>query len=574
MSKVTYGKQASGQPTELIPSPLVSIRTEADYSSENNDTLVGHKHIIVLNGYAISASGEAQVLGAVSDNIKKVRDALSVMGGDLIIKNDSDDIVIKAKGGKLTSLNFNNSNNNWKTYAPYIAEMEFQAIEYAERDNYSCSTTVLDSSASNNLVDISKYKIKSHQEEYSIDIGDNIYNRIRTIDSNEDLELENIYFTLTYNISAVGKNFYINNQLLPAWEQAKNFVQERLYKQVKNLCGDILGLDQSFNCSSTRTLSNIHATPADEGLLKDLHDKYKIYNETISCETSESQGSFSATYNCIIKRNADTVEYADPDTIHTITKNIQYSSDQSYNTTITINGNIQGLIEGGLLYADNGFFNLPENGKLITQGSGPENLKYTKALDTLDLMLNDTGEDIDDTLKTKLGITMDALRLDPSVFLDCTPPPHPKASSLNLTKTPFEGTISYSAVYSSNVNCGYDYSNVSISVQKPNKIFATFNLPSAITVGTILQDLGTTTAQSVSISIQGRSDDYKMCFDNFQNSVLSGLCDNFAVPTDLANKLPNENLFVLKTKNKTTNLMDGSYTINLEYICNSGCDLI
>jgi len=52
---------------------------------------------------------------------------------------------------------------------------------------------------------------------------------------------------------------------------------------------------------------------------------YKIFNEKVSCNTSEGEGSFSLTYTAILKRISGDNTYNSENTIHTFstTRDVQ-----------------------------------------------------------------------------------------------------------------------------------------------------------------------------------------------------------------------------------------------------------
>lgn len=567
--------------TQIIPTPQITLATEITYASDNNNVIVGHKHIITLNGNATafrktseSDPGEALILQKVVDNISRLRSLLSQMGLTLYLKENSTDI-LTAIGGKLISFEVTESENNWRTFANYTAVLEFQSVSYDSSDDYSCAVTILDTSTTSAAVDTSKYKIASYNENYDISIAEDYYNRIRTIDSSKDINIENIFFNFNYTLDATGKHFFVDDKLIPAWEQAKNFVQDKLKSKI-NILFDNLGITANNACGATDLLTDIQDTPATEGLLKDLDTKYKIYNEELVCNASESAGTFEVQYKCIVKRSIDS-DHTYGHSIHTFNKNITYNKENNFVTNISINGNIQGLIEGGLVINNLGSFNLPNNGNFIIAGP-TGNIKYANALNTLSLITNLELTDLEDTFKDNLNVTYSGLGIESGTLTDCLTslPDFPKASNFNLTHNPFDGTINYSAEYNSSLVCGEEYNAISISVNNPIVIYATFDIPGASgtsNVGTVLQNIGTTTSKNINISIQGVSESLKQCgiqASGIEN-LLSSSCAGFGLPVQIQSKLPDESMFVLTTKNKTTNLLDGSYTINLGYICNSGC---
>lgn len=570
--------------TRIIPTPQITLATDITYASENNNVIVGHKHIVTLTGSATafrkeseSDPGQPLVLSQVVDNISRLRSLLSQMGLTLYLRENNQDI-LKAIGGKLVSFELSESPNNWRTFANYTVTLEFQSVSYDSADDYTCAVTVLDSSTTQAAIDTSKHKISNYNENYNISISEDYYNRLRNLDSGEDVNIENILLNFTYSLEATGKHFFVDDELIPAWEQAKNFVQDKLKEKITQLF-DNLGITSSTACGATETLTSMQSLDNDDALLKDLStsNKYKIYNEEITCNASEAEGTFSVQYNCILKRSSDS-DHTYGHSTHTFTKDVSYNKENSFITTITINGNIQGLIEGGLVNNSLGSFSLPNNGNFIIAAS-TGNVKYNNALNTLQLVVNLEQTDLIDTFKEKINVTYSGLGLDPSILGECLTelPAFPKASNFNLTHNPFDGTINYSADFNSNLVCGgEEYNNIVVSINNPVKVYATFDIPGASgtsNIGTVLQNIGTQTSKTINISIQGANKSLKKCGLQEQdiNDLLTNSCVNFIMPSGIADKLPSEDMFILTTRNKTTNLVDGSYTINLGYICNSGC---
>lgn len=580
--------------TQLVPAPMISVTMNTNYASEDSNIIVGYTYTINLNGqataYRNNLPDEEQTINFTStgESIHLIRKILSTSGGILRVKNGDGDDILVAKGGILKSLNFSDSNNHWVAAVPYTATLEFQEIEILG-DTISCDSNVLQSaSLSSEIVDINKFKLKEFEENISIDLGDDLYTSIRNIGINIPLGIENSNFRVQYTLSATGKHYYIYEdanitKLIPAWEQAKNFCQDRLFKQVGRLIGNILRTTTGNDpCQQdTMTLANSDSTNNTIGIMDTLGDHYKIFNETIQCSTSESDGSFSLTYSAIVKRitdiSAGSLQLGQINTNHKIEKTINYSKESNRINRISINGTIEGLIEGGLVTnPSNGTFTLPQQGYLISQGSATQS-KYDIAKNHLDLMLN--NDDFKDDIKGALDISFDALGLTGS-HDDCPDGTilYPEAAVFNLTHNYHEGNINYTIEYSSDKSCGRNLANIAVSVERPTKVYSTFVIPNPITnnngykIGTVLQDLGTYTAQRINISIQGRSDLNMQCcgtFSQFTNNSYGNLCADITLPTNFT--LPDPDLYILTQKSKETNIIDGSYSINLGYILSPGC---
>jgi len=582
MTKIFYTNAEGATPvfnstTQIVPAPLIAVSTEVDYASDTNQVVVGHRHILTLTGRATAFRKLSEnddygpiIIEKVLDNLNSIKSVLSKMGGSLYVKNDQDQDIMICIGAKLISFNVSESTNNWKAFAEYVAEIEFQAINYVG-DDYECLNFIFSSSDSPNAVDVSKYKLKEYNESYDVNIQEDLYSFIDKTDIGEDLDMNNHFIEFTYTVEATGKNFFVQDQLLPAWEHAKNFAQDKLFSRINSLAG-VLGLSGDVACEAQDSLSTIHKLNSSNGILSNLASSYGLYNEEISCETSESDGTFSAAYKCIIQKNSTT--FKNTNSRHTISKSIDYEKTNTFVKKISITGNIEGLISGGIVFANNGLFKLPQSGNLIVTGNNVQN-KYTNALSTLNTILNSEKNDLISTLKEKLGITQEGLEvLDTScssISIDDIKP-----IILNLAHNPFAGTINYVAEYSSNFSCGEsEFNSIAISVTNPVVVYNTFVIPGArgtTNIGTVLQNLGTKTAQRINFTIQGQNDLLKKCCLNSTNinSIYTNICQDISIPNSLIDKLPDPTIYVLTAKTKTTNFLDGSYTINLGYLC-KGC---
>jgi hypothetical protein len=593
---------------KLIPAPNITIAINYNYS---NDAIIGYTYIFNISGTAsaldlrnIAYGGEYNEpdnysFGAVIDHIHKLRSILSNNGNVLhIINGKTNDTILEARGGILRSFSFDESNNNWSHTAEYSASLEFSSVDFMSSTE-SCDSVFLDPLSFPNgkagIVDINSFKIKTFNDSWSFNFNETEpYNRIKTIDTGGNLDINNLSFDIEYTINAVGKNFHIyennSSKLLPAWEQAKNFVQYRLHSQVTNLLNNVL--KNSYNiCSSSDGLDDINV-PGSVGLLSSLGDSiYKIYNEQITCEASESDGSFSATYSATVKSVLGNTNWSHPATTHSIDKSVQISTnDGKITKTISINGTIQGLLEGGLIRI-NKVIQLPNQGSITLLNNITDN-KYNNAKLVLDKIYSDVDysggqgacgkRDLKSAFKNILGITVQELTAGnqggsstPTCPPPCTTSDAPHPSSFNLTHDYINGTITYKVEYNSDdANCqdgsNAKFSQISIQTNMPTKVFAVFNIPNSNSCP-VIQELGTYTAKTVSVTISGNDSSCtgKPNTVNFSNLIQCGGCFTdgyFPVP------LPSGD-YILTQKQYTNNPVDGSFTINLGYICATGCDL-
>ena len=550
LTKVYYGSNGSSS-DRLEPAPMISISTEMSYS---NDNIIGYSYIVSINGTAtaikLSTNTNDQGIKSVSNSVNEIRKIFSLNGGNLYVVNSSNETILEARGGIIKSVSFDESPNNWVNYVPYKVEIEFSEIIIdgcSISDPISCTSLGIDSSSvSNNLIDISKYKIREFNDSWSFNLGDQIYNSYGPFFQNQHIEIE-------YSISAKGKHYYNEtNKVLPAWEQAKNFVQDRLHTQVKGLILSILNRNSTPNgCSASKNLTQLYAV-SNPGSL-DLSSQHKIYNETIACEASEAEGSFSATYKAILKFDSNTLS---PDCIHTFNK-VKNVTDDNRNrkSSISVQGSITGLIPGGLINTPN-TIELPKTGQIFLRQNSNDT-KYSKALFAYNKISN--GSDINDTLKGLLDITNGDLFDEFPSCLDSEASPKP--SSFTTTHNYTEGVITYDVEYDSDRNCSDigSYRNISITVEDSVPVVVEFIIPGKQN-GPIIQRTGAMTPKRVIVNIEGVIG--RNCCPSTE---LSNAC---SAPVTLPQDVPGAQIanFILTQNQVTTNLIDGSYSINRTYI--------
>jgi hypothetical protein len=582
MTRAYYGPEGSiSDDYRLSPVPMVTLSTEFQYA---NDVIIGYTHTLTLSGHIsnyrrLSNQDESNSnpdyytknIQKVLEGIELVRKILSRNGSNLEIRDDFGSVMVKAKGGTLRSLNFDETDNNWSTYATYSASIEFNEIEFLG-ENINCSSSAIDgSSKSSNLINIDNHKIKSFTDGWSFSIAEQGYDYARTIDTGSDIKLHNMVINASYNINATGKNYYIDDKVVPAHEQARIFVQKRLYDKVAQLVtggnSNLFKITSAVNgtaCGSD-TLNSIHQD--GNGILGNI--TYLPHNESVNCEISESEGSFSVNYSCILKSKATGMTYSGQSVIHTITKSRSRNAESGTkdNYSISVEGNIQGLYLGGLIYSA-GNFSLPSNGSFIIKASDGAN-KYSSASNFYSSI--GTEEDLNDGLKQALNITFAELNINPSGCSGSTLPTTPKPSSFNLTRNYIDGTITYNAEYSSNSACnkeGESFQSVSIDVENPVPVLAEFIVPNG---GTIIQDIQTITAKKINITISGRKQKNRECCPDINAMIQDMGCGAVVLPSGVS--LPDPNKYVLTQKQRTDNKTEGTYNFSLSYTCLPGCEI-
>jgi hypothetical protein len=581
MIEVFYCKSTESPLTEhkLSPSPSISISPEIYYA---NDSIIGYTYNITLTGYANALRKELD-LNSVNfgtdktiDHMGDIRYVFNTNGGNLYVKQGGQDILI-AKGATIKNIDFSTSDNRWINYSQYSIQIEFNEIDFigcSDNTTITCNSTIFhtpnqinNDSVNDNLIDMKKYKIKTFTDKWSFTIDDQIYQSYNNYYNN--------IFKVTYTISATGKNYYQNDNLAPAWQQAKSFVQDRLYKQINGLITGILKIKANNHdgCLADLSPSQLYSidttTPRESGLISHqgaphcstLRDnigcdiKYDIYNESINCDTSESDGTFNLTYSATLKRNNPALSPLENAATHTFTKSLSVSDD----VTVAIQGNIQGLVRGGFLYYNNDF-KLPNTGSFISTIDSTET-KFSNALAYYKAQIGHES-DLLDGFKNDINLSKSELMMkNPDSEL-------PKPTSFNVDYSYANGTIGYNANYDRSFNTSRDrgYSNISIVRNDPTEIIQEFVIPGRA-AGPIIQKLNMKTPRTISVSIEGASAENRRCIDLSQFNVCEDSLPKFQIKK-FDQLIVNNNSNWIKTKEDyDSNPIDGSYSISLEYTC-------
>lgn len=546
-----------GESDRLVPVPQITINPEYYYA---NDTIIGYTYNIQLAGYATSLDlrqEQNSVLG-LSDtlsSIKTIKNIFNKNNGTLELL-DTSGTIIKAFGGIIRDIQFSESSNLWINYSQYTIDLEFNEIQLSDcsglQDLISCGSIPSGISDSPELIDMKEHKVKSFSDGWSFTIDDNAYNTYS--------EFLNEYITVSYNISANGKHYFVNDKLIPAWEQAKNFCQYRLKQQVDRLIEKaIRRTDANDGCITDGSLSTIFGSGL--GLIDGLSDSnYSIYNEKITCSTSEAQGSFEANYSSIIKRTNNAGTYSHPNSIHTFSINKNISDDgKQKNIQMSVEGNIQGLVPGGLIKSS-GIVFFPNNGSILVSNA-PASNKYDNALIAYNLIGN--NKSLKNGFVSSLGITNNTIGVSGSCF---DPSDVPPANNLNITHNYIEGTINYSSNYDTINACrgsGAGYQTISINVEEPTPSIAEFVVPGR-SGGPVIQRLNTDKPKRMTINIQGAQPPEDCC------ATTSGLVENNCATSPTFSGIPDINISgAILTQNQYTSSTDGSFSITKAYIyCN------
>lgn len=670
-----------GEQFYIQPAPMISINSNLSYT---NDNIVGYKYTISLDGTVtnpyhptytgVQAIGTAKLMG----ELDKLRRKLTYYAADMYIYDIvTGEILMMGQNGILQTLSFDNSNDKWLKTVPYKATIEFQDLWIkGDSGNFNkCQTGDISSlSMSTELIDRNKHKIKSFNDSWSFSTdAQKLYSDVNRTEYGIPTELRtgNLTFEIRYNIDAIGMNYsHYDEELgdtlfVPAWEHAKHFCQERLFKQISKKVYEMLYIHAAEACSGTQTLVNLYDNSVDtevDVLLfntqadieagaeaeKDLIE-FKIYNETIRCETSEGDGSFSAEYSSllIIERPFREGDVPRPEqktnygVKHTFTKNIQSDingtqlltgkKNMKINNVITIEGEIQGLVEGGLLFKGGDMsgkagFQLPKYGYLVVDNADSKNTKFDNAEAFAKIFFDDkvriTQEDRDLAENSPLPIlNIDkakdiAIRFKKQMELalrkeDIIAPnaqgniqPYALPESFSLTKDYANGKLAYSIKYTSGKTGAtlYEkgkYSTISIDIQRGVPVIATHVIPNGVYyteynpkgVENLIQYMGTRTRDTLNITVEGHDSELELGYiyrNKEDEEATADTIDEHNSPhRKIYKKLLDSNIpivlpsgfvvpsnAVLTENTKTTNILTGSYSIKQAYIlCHPGCNI-
>lgn len=537
----------------IVPAPLLNIIPEIYYA---NNTVIGYTYIINLNGYATALdlrnpSPTESNLEQTLQAIKHIKELFSINNGTLIITYNNQEI-IKATGGVTTILSFSNSDNNWVNYAPYSISLEFNELFISDCDtaaSIGCANIPNGIVASPALIDMQQHRIQSFKDGWSINLDNNIY-----INNNQ-------YFTIEYSVEATGKNYFDGNHLIPAWEQAKNFCQNRLFKQIAKLTSTALDATYTNCLTNGQTLSSLFSEGSNgclQNINIDNNANYGLFNETLVSSVSETAGSFSLQYQAIIKIITDTnVSNA----IHTYTITKNYTDTDKKIVSYNVEGEIQGLISGGLVKQGSRLLLQNSNELFLENNNTNQISKYNQALALYSTIGSSTDlkpEFIDNELKIKNSLFF------PDIPQQQSCDGIPNSTSFTLTHNYDTGTIKYTANFDGEKICSQINQQstlvTNLSIDYPTPMIVEFIIPGRPN-GPIVQMLDVNTPKIYNLSIQGISVE-NFCANNDINAQITEACAasfNINVP-----ELNFNNMFLVDEK--YTKASDGSYTLNRKYI--------
>lgn len=339
---------------QISPMPNFSYNLEPIY---NNDVIISYSYNITLNGTCIRALNAKPEVGdsaQVINEIVYLKNVFSSNGGFLrvVIDYGGGDLypVLYATDIKVKKISFTESDNSWSKFANYSIELTSNHL-FMGNDLTNVESDIIlgveNLDVANNLespfaVNIANYKIKSFNENFDMNIADNIFSRTSIFNNykNVTTSLGGEYFNISYTATATGKQDTQTlggvKRTLPAWEHAKRFVHAKLLQQMSNLFTGFLSMNGEVsreflhNNAGIGIFSDISQTPSVLG----VGPQFFLYNEHFDFSVSESEGSFNVTYNATIKKQCSQFGFNNTfcknNVIHTINKDI----NQTYNAEV------------------------------------------------------------------------------------------------------------------------------------------------------------------------------------------------------------------------------------------------
>lgn len=526
----------------IKPSPTVSISPEIYYA---NDEIIGYSYKVTLNGYATAMEISSVGSGTpdVVNRIDEIRNIFSENNRSLIIKQGSKEI-INASGTTVRSLEFTSSEDRWYNYAPFSVELEFNEILINDcessivDDTVTCGTkTIFDNTKyrnkNTNLVDYNKYKIKNFTDKWSLIIDSDAYT--------------NEFYRLSYTVTATGQKTTV-----PSYDNARLFCYNKLKEQVDALFNGVLRIstDGENTCTSITKTDELYeidkqSTKTDIGFISGANTdgdtaasiNLKIYNETLSNDISESDGTCSLTYTSIVKAfdpGADPAEQAVL-VSSSITENTTYSDKVT--TTTTTQGTITGLTIGSMI--KNSLIYKINDKYVIEKIQANNSDKYANAR---------------------------------AYFNSFITPLMANRSRTSSEHNYGEGTIQYSINDDTNTNSQQqqtqEASSITITYKDSVPITQEFIIPGRS--NPLIQNLGMSSPAVLSINVEGRSNSNIQCITSQNQSSSLSICGSSSanIPPAVQNRigqyLQSGNWYKSR-HDYTTNPIDGSYSLSMEY---------
>lgn len=595
-------------PSQKIPgpAPLISIAYVPYFAGDN---VIGYEYNVTITGYATCPEPKPTAAENAKQVMIRTRELLEQIfnknGAVLLVQGrtanggfDGDATeLLRAVGSQIKSISLEPNDNLWTNYVNYTVELTFNEIAFhtpceqgdTPPDVDLCPNIVVTNYPNNYWEDlngndlnaIAVHRIKSFSDTWDFNIDDKNYDALGSAIHNER-------FNISYTITAEGMNRFTGtnthnsnfNVLIPAWEQAKDFCQRRLYEQLRRLNSGLRihssrasfsldGTDPAANANPEVAFTDI--TSNDNGIYSFPRSVFKVYNEQVDMTASESAGSYTINYTAIVKKfqtdpgGLNLPE--DKDVIHTVNPSKKFTDDGNIrNISLSIDGKIEGLLDSQLV-------NNPVDYKFqafkeMLVAINTTGTKYDKAKDYYNLIVRNNSDFTRD-FKDYLGITFELFEVSSSDALGPIP------SSFNVIHNYSEGTIEYSASFESSRICaGYsNYTNIEVLLTDKIEQVAEIVIPGRTAPGTLVQRLNTYSPRTITLNITGRTNK-DCCWDIA--SYANGVCDVPFVTTFHPRSSPNfglDNILppramvnaILTSDSNSLDPLTGAFSVTREY---------
>lgn len=601
----------------ISPCPNISYSTEPYYVG---GVVAGVKYNINLNGMLVATDkGAASIfeqMRSLNELFKENHYVLTVCAGEAVNKGGLNNlkIVMVANNILVRNITFNEGKNNYTQTVPYSIELESMHITFdpiTDDLNGMLDADMLANMDTPEMVPLKRYSIKDWEEQFNLNTGEDQTRRTTSVERICDYGLPGDcdtaamgilttlggeYFTVSYSIKATGKQIAFNkgNNVMPGWEHAKRFAQRKLEVQVGGFFQSFLGMNGDVDIDQKGGQGAAGAFSGFDNV------RFGLYNEHYSFDVSESDQTFGITYNAMIKRKCPSqslglplvsdyyTTYCDDDVLHTVTKNVQRSMEQNeytqldtQNTTITLSGSIKGLIEG--IGVSRFRIDTTRSGSFLTCGFNTLNRdRYSAASIAFDRIFDYNNYDLKPDFKALFGVTPYHLRVSPTSRM--------LPANISVVRNHIEGTIDYTATYSTSVNCDPNNFEIQISTKHPNPVVAEMTVPNnnirdvndkLCDTGkgyNVIQLLGTKTPLTIDVSINASvaNDFNKCCFGTNENYNMLDYdffrLTSFVLPPGMVIPYISDS-YALTKKTKSVKYPAGSMSFSLSYICGDFCSI-
>jgi hypothetical protein len=457
----------------IRPTPFISISYA---SNRNKDQINEGNYSITLNGIILSNAGSPLSGGEIEDilnigpnyenneNGDYVRPEKEIIGPgneramSVFNKQQAIRALFAHDGQKMEYSSIRNDEAMFYFY-PSVESISFEEGTYVNSCRYTINLVApIIFDINDNPLDLSA-SLDEHIEDYSDSLSIEVDESFgRTSNGHIDNEYASIIprmYKVTHTVSATGKTVYLGGDRYEAWEQAKDFVKNKILKENLN----------------SLPLNNFNQIPSNNpvasGLL-DIPDLFVPYNQIRSENIDKTAGSFSITDSWILSTDNAVENY---------TVSSSKSSD-SNTSSVSIEGTIKGLFESGPSHQETN-----------------NTLKFSNAISKFNNISNNQNFDINSSIYKRAN---KALSNQNTIFYL-----NPNPTAFSVTINEFSGEVNYSVSYDSrpiNVFGGTLNENITISDTYPGDVYSLIQVLARPT-GPIFQYIGGRTEYQRSLNI-------------------------------------------------------------------------